>query len=71
MALFGGVEANKERDQVGAYLGDPKDEENLYFSLQSIIRSAIKAKKAIGEDEDDIKAFLAVVFKNAIEDELN
>ena len=68
--FIGGVEANKEKDQVGAYLGDPKDEVNLFHSLNSIIRSAIKAKRAIGENDDDIKAFLAVVFKHAIEKEL-
>jgi hypothetical protein len=69
--FVGGVEANKDKDQIGVYLGDPRDEHGLYYSLNSIIRSAIKAKKEIGESDTDIKAFLAVVFEQAIIKELS
>ena len=68
--FIGGVEANKDKDEVGVYLGDPSDEFGLFYSLHSVIRSAIKAKKAIGEDDEDIRAFLAVVIERAIEKEL-
>ena len=68
--FVGGIEANKDKDQVGVYLGDPKDEVGLYYSLHSIIRSAIKAKREIGESDADIGAFLATVFEQAIIKEL-
>jgi hypothetical protein len=68
--FVGGVEANKDKDQIGAYLGDPTDEAGLYYSLHSIIRSAIKAKREIGESDADIGAFLATVFEQAIIKEL-
>lgn len=65
--FIGGVEAHKDNDQIGAFLGNPEDELNMYYSLEAILRSAIKAKQAVGEDEDDIRAFLAVCFKKAID----
>jgi hypothetical protein len=69
--FIGGVEANEDKDQIGAFLGDANDEHGLYYSLNSIIRSAIKAKKAIGESDEDIRDFLEVVFEQAIKKELN
>jgi hypothetical protein len=69
--FVGGVEANEDKDQIGAYLGDPSDEKGMRYSLNSIIRSAIKAKRTLGEDNEDIRAFLEVVFEEAIKKELN
>lgn len=54
--------------EVGSYLGNPHDEELFFHSFHAVIKTVIKTKAAIGEDEDDIKAFLAVVFKHAIEE---